>query len=130
MLRTWRKVSFSFYSKQDGKKCAEIIADNLYKLLVERGIDQTLLAVGCDSTNVNTGGLGGDIHFLEKKLHRKLNSLVCALHTNKLPLRRLITTLNGRTLSNIRWMGLIGKLLDSVAKLPINPEQELILVTL
>ena len=85
-----------------------------------KDIYQTLLAVACDSTNVNTGGLGGVIHFEEKKIHRKLNWLVCALHTNQLPLRRLNTTLDERTLSNNRWMGPIGKLLDSVTKLPIN----------
>ena len=39
----------------------------MYKLLIQRGIDQTLLAVGCDSTNVNTGGLGDVIHFFRGK---------------------------------------------------------------
>ena len=68
----------------DGKKWAEIIADNIHKLLFERGIDQTLLAIGCDSTNVNTGSLGDVIHFFEEKLHGKLNWLVRALHTNEL----------------------------------------------
>ena len=50
----------------DGKKLAEIIADSIYKLQVERGIDQTLLAVGCDPTNVNTEGLWGVIYFWRK----------------------------------------------------------------
>ena len=112
---------FTLNMTTDGKKCAESIADNLYKLLVERGIDQTLLAVGCDSTNVNTGGLGIAIHFLEEKIDRKLNCLVCTLHTNELPFQRLVITLDGRTLSNNRWMGPIGKLLDQVTELPINP---------
>ena len=92
----------------------------IYKLLIERGLDQTLLAVKCQSTNVNTGGLEGVIHFLEEDLHRKLNWLVCALHINELPLRRLITTLDVRTFSNNRWVGPIGKLLDSVTELPTN----------
>ena len=51
-----------------GKKCAEIIANNLYEPLIERVIDQTLLAVGCDSTNVNTGGLGGCHSFFGGKI--------------------------------------------------------------
>ena len=85
MLRPGVKYLFHFtlYKTTDGKKCAEIIADNLYELLVERGIDQTLLAVRCDSTNVNSEGLGGVIPFLEKKPPRKLNWLVCALNTNE-----------------------------------------------
>ena len=58
---------FTLYKTTDGKKCAEIIADNLYKLLVDRSIDQTFLAVRCDSTNINTGGLGGVIYFLKEK---------------------------------------------------------------
>ena len=103
------------------KKCAEIITDNIYKLLVERAIDQTLLAVRCDSTNLNIGDLGGVINFLEEKLHRRLNWLVCALHTNELLLRPLVTTLDGRNLINNRWMVPIGRLLDSVTELPINP---------
>ena len=119
----WEKylLHFTLNKTTDGKKCAEIIIDNLHKLLVERGIDQTLLIVGCDSTNVNTGGLGGVTYFLEKKLHWKLNWLVCALHTNELPLRRLIITLDGRTLCNNRWMAPICKLLDSMTELPTNP---------
>ena len=104
---------FTLNETTDGKKSVEIIAGNIYKLLVGKGIDVTLLAVGCDLTTVSTGGLGGVIQFLEEKLHRKLNWLVCALHTNELPLRYVIT-LDGRTLSNIRWMGAIDKLLDSV----------------
>ena len=58
------------------------------------------------------------------KLGRKLNWLVCNLHTNELPLRHLITTLDGKTFSNNKWAGTIGKMLDSATDLEINPSFE------
>jgi len=48
-------------------------------------IDKTLQAIGGDSTNVSTGLEGGTIHWVEVKLNRKLNWLVCAMRTNELP---------------------------------------------
>ena len=51
-------MSLSFHSKQDNrwKKCADFIVDNkhVYKVVVERGIDQSLLVVKCNLTNVKT----------------------------------------------------------------------------
>lgn len=72
-----------------------------------KGIDKSLMAIGGDSTNSNTGCVGGSIHWVEVKLERKLNWLVCALHTNELPLRHLITTLDGKTLPSNEWSGKI-----------------------
>ena len=69
---------------------AEQIAIAIYEWIRDNGIDNTLQAVGGDSTNVNTGWKGGAIHFLEAKLGRKLIWLICALHTNELPLRHLM----------------------------------------
>ena len=50
------------------------------------------------------------------------------LHTNELPLRYLIISLNGPTLSNNKFSGVIGKLLDSATELQINPKFEAISV--
>ena len=104
------------------KTHAEIIADNLVDWLKERGADKTLQAIGGDSCNVNTGWEGGAMHFVEERLQRKLVWIVCDLHTGELPLRRLVTTLDGKTLSNNQWSGPIGKLLDSATELEINPD--------
>jgi hypothetical protein len=64
------------------------------------GVDKTLVAIGGDSTNVNTGIDGGTFQFLEQLLDRNLIWLVCGLHLNELPLRHLITGLDGKTCSD------------------------------
>lgn len=68
--------------------------------MVDHGVDETLLAIGADSTNLNTGWRGGTIHHLEEKLGRRLIWLICALHTNELPLRHLVTGLGVKTASD------------------------------
>ena len=88
--------------------------------MTKKGIDKSLQAIGGDSTNVNTGWEGGAMHWVEVKLNRKLNWLVCALHTNELPLRHLIMTLDGKTLSNNKWAGKIGNMLDTATELEID----------
>jgi len=74
-----------------------------------KGIDKTLQIIEGDSTNVNMSWEGGTMHWVEVKLKRKLDWLVCSLHTNELPLRHLIATLDGKTLSNNKCAGEIGK---------------------
>ena len=104
------------------KTHAQIIADHLVVWLKERGGDKTLQAIGGDSCSVNTGWVGGVMHYVEEKLHRKLVWIVCDLHTGELPLRHLVTALDGRTLNNNKWSGPIGKMLDSATELDINPD--------
>src|SRR6218665_120153 len=103
------------------EKPAEVIANNLIDFMKKKGIAKSLQAIGGDSTNVNTGWEGGTMHWLEVKLGRKLIWLVCALHTNELPLRHLITALDGKTLSNNKWAGNIGKVLDTATDIEIDP---------
>ena len=100
---------------------AEQIAKVIFEWLKKRGFDKTLWAIGGDSTNVNTGVRAGVMRKLELHLGRKLVWLVCNLHTNELPLRHLIVELDGPTLSNNKLSGPVGKLLDSVMDLDINP---------
>ncbi|XP_065676742.1 uncharacterized protein LOC136092430 [Hydra vulgaris] len=94
--------------------------------MIQHGVDKTFQALGGDSTNVNTGWEGGVIKFVELKLDKKLNWLICALHTNELPLRHLIVELDGKTLSNNKWSGDLGKLLDTVTDLEINKNFEMV----
>ena len=54
---------------------------------------------------------------MESKIGRKLNWLICCLHTNELPLRHLIVGLDGPTLSDNKWSGDLGKILDHVTEL-------------
>jgi len=102
-------------------KPAEVIANHIVNWLKERNIDDNLQAVQCDSTNTNTGRQGGVMPWIERKLGRKLIWLVCDLHTNELPLRHLIKELDGPTLSNNKWSGPIGKMLDSATELELDP---------
>lgn len=114
--------------KDDIKKPAEIVADNIVNWLRERNVDQALQAIGGDSTNMNTGWQGGVMQWIERKIGRKLVWIVCDLHTNELPLRHLIQELDGKTLSNNGWSGPLGKMLDSATELEINPSFEKITV--
>ena len=61
------------------------------------------------------------MHWVEEKLGRRLVWIVCDLHTGELPLRKLVTEVDGPTLSHNRWSGPVGQLLDSATDLEINP---------
>ena len=63
---------------------AETIAKQLCEFVKE--YDLGILAVGGDSTNLNTGWKGGAIHFFEVKIGQRVVWLICLLHTNELPL--------------------------------------------
>ena len=78
-------------------KDAVSTADAVYEVLEEHGLLNTLQYVGGDSTNVNTGAVGGAMYLLEKRLKRRLVRLVCQLHTNELPLRHVIEDIDGPT---------------------------------
>ena len=56
------------------------------------------------------------MHWVEQKSGRKLVWLVCDL-----PLRHLAIQVDGPTLSNNKWSGPLGKMLDDVTELKINP---------
>ena len=85
-----------------------------------KSTDKSLQTIGGDSTNVNyTGFDGGCMYSVEVKLGHTLIWLVCALHTNELPLRHLITTLDEKTLSNNKWTGNMGKMLDFETELKL-----------
>ena len=70
----------------------------------------------------------GVIQFVESKLNKRLNWLICTLHTNKLPLRHLIAELHGKTLSNSKWSGELGKMLDTVTELITNRNFETVIL--
>jgi hypothetical protein len=89
------------------------IADGLHAAVDEMGIMNKILAVGEDSTAVNTGPQCRAIHLLECRLGRPLQWLVCCLHLNELPLRHLCKELIGPTEGPSQWKGPIGKALTS-----------------
>ena len=107
---------------------AESIAKSLASWIADHGLEETLVAVGGDSTNVNTGWKGGAIHYLEVKLGKKLIWLVCMLHTNELPLRHLIISVDGKTSSDTGFTGTLGKALAKATTLPVKSSFESITV--
>ena len=56
------------------------------------------------------------MHWVEQKSGRKLVWLVCDL-----PLRHLAIQVDGPKLRNNNWSGPLGKMLDDVTELKINP---------
>ena len=73
-----------------GVTYAQSVANGLMEFLTSSKQEKNILAIGGDSTNVNTGWKGGAIHLLEVGLNRRLVWIVCYLHLNELPLRHLI----------------------------------------
>lgn len=83
-------------------------------------ITETLLAVGCDGTPVNTGTNGGAIKLIEDSLNRPLQWLICMLHFNELPFRHIFKQLDGESAGPKAFKGKIGKKIgESVSVLPV-----------
>ena len=81
---------------------------------------EKLQVIGGDSTNSMTGWNGGALAHLERLMGHKCMWSICMLHTNELPLRRLITELDGPTNSRDGFTGDIGKLLKKVNGIPMK----------
>lgn len=84
------------------------IANSIVTVITELDANDNILAIGCDSTNTNTGCKGGVIRHLEVALRHPVNWFICLLHTNELPLRHLFTTLDGPTSGATTFTGPIG----------------------
>jgi hypothetical protein len=93
----------------DGQGKGSDLADITYSVLEEFESVDSLEAVLLDNTATNTGFSGGLCACLEKKLQRKLHLIGCFLHINELPLRHLITQLDGKTISGNKFCGHIGQ---------------------
>ena len=88
--------------------------------LVERNSNDELMLIRADITNTNTVSSGGAITHLEKLLNHKCHWDICQIHTNELPLQRLIKILDGQFVPKSGFTGPIGKLLHKVNSLPRN----------
>jgi hypothetical protein len=96
------------------------IKDGILQFLEKRQIDTgSLIAIGCDGTNVNTGAVAGVIRLLEEELGHPVQWLICLLHANELPLRHLIHKLDGVTQGPTGFSGIIGKAIETCEELPV-----------
>ena len=103
----------------EGKKHTEIIADKILCWIQQRGLENSLQAIGGDSTAVNTGWKGGVMSHIEQKLGKRLVWIVRYLHTGELPLP-LFQELDSPTKSNNKWSDPLGNMLDEPTQLEIN----------
>ena len=104
------------------EKPAEKVAEALYELLLKHDSTESLMLLGGDSCNTNTGYKGGTHAHLERKLGRRLFWAICNLHTNELVLRHLIVALDGPTSSDTGFTGPVCSLLSGVSEMPFNPK--------
>ena len=81
-------------------------------MLEEYNSVDTLQAVICDNTAVNTGHRTGAVTVLEKLLDRKIHKIGCLLHWNELPLREIFKQIDGKNASGTIWTGPIGSRLS------------------
>ena len=80
-MMNFKRISY-LVKKLQYNKHSEIVSNNLIEWIFQYGVDKSIKALGGDSTNVNTAWEGGVIQFVESKLNKRLNWLICALHTN------------------------------------------------
>ncbi|KAJ8928633.1 hypothetical protein NQ314_018777 [Rhamnusium bicolor] len=84
----------------------------------------SLVAVGCDGTNVNTGSENRVIRKLEIHYNKALHWFVCLLHMNELPLRHLLIHLDGITQGPNSFLGPIGIALPKIDLHQLSNDQK------
>lgn len=88
---------------------AATVSQLVHDVVLEYDSADTLQAVICDNTVLNTGRNGGICILLQQKLGRNVHMLGCMLHFNELPLRGLLFSLDGGAVSGTKLTGPIGK---------------------
>ena len=119
--QTIREEHISIVSKPESKyfdhvspcsRKAKDIASEILSLLNKRSVDtKQIVAIGCDSTAVNTGIKEGVVRLLEKSFKKPIQWFICLLHINELPLQHLFDYLNGPTTGPRAFSGTVGKAL-------------------
>lgn len=96
------------------------IVTSLVKYCEEKTVDlKKLKAIGCDGTAANTGTSNGVITLFENKIQQPLQAVVCLLHLNELPFRKIMVALDGPTSGPNTFSGPIGKQLLSCQNLDV-----------
>ena len=97
---------------------AEDITEYIFAFLGDKGFH--LVAAGCDGTVTNTGHKSGVPAWIELHFHHNINCLACLLHANKLPLRHLISELDGKLKSSSSFPVPIGQAIHKCEMLFVN----------
>ena len=77
--------------------------------LTDTKSNNSLKAILCDGTPVNTGRVGGVIKLLESNLGRPLHWFICLLHLNELILRHAFHFIDGKSSGPDSFTGSMGK---------------------
>lgn len=96
---------------------ADDISKEILSLIRDSNSEETLRAVVCDGTAVNTGYNNGVIRKMEISLQKPLQWLVCLLHANELPLRKILEVVDGKTTGPRTSEGQLASMLDFDPKL-------------
>ena len=91
---------------------SEDISTELLSVIRGSRSEETLRALVCDGTAVNTGVKNGVIRKIELHLRRPLQWLICLMHANELPLRKLIEVVDGKTTGPKTSEGQIASMLE------------------
>ena len=104
-----------------GEKPALKVAQKLHKIVVDHDSEQDIVVLAGDSTSMNTGWRNGVHAHFERLVGHSVVWSICLLHTNELPLRHLITKLDGPTSSDKGFSGDVCKNLSRVDDMEFDP---------
>lgn len=74
---------------------ASDVAKEIISVITSTHSEDSLLALVCDGTVLNTGKHNGIIRQIEQSVRRPVQWLICLLHTNELPFRKYLSLLDG-----------------------------------
>lgn len=96
------------------------IVTSILNYMNDNCIDETAIkALGCDGTATNTGVNNGAVALFEQELKHPVQVVICLLHLNELPLRKIFVTLDGPTSGPTSFSGPIGKGLINCQDSPV-----------
>lgn len=99
---------------------ARSIADEIITFIIDSNSNDSIKALLCDGTPVNTGRVAGVIKLTETYLEKPLQWLICLLHANELPFRHVFLSIDGKTSGPKTSEGVIGrKIQEDLTKLEI-----------
>ena len=111
--------------KKEPKKMARV-ADQVFKILCDHDLKDSILAIGGDTCRPNTGWEGGAFQHLDKLLKRKTFHVECQFHIGELPMRRLAKSIIGKTVSGVKLEGEIFELMTKATNLKASDSFEII----
>ena len=86
------------------------VALKIHNKLVKMGVDVSKIkCLGGDSTNLNTGVRNGIIAQLELLWGHKVEWVTCLYHIGELPMKKLLSELDGETKSPDSYKGISGQ---------------------